>query len=80
MKARRFGRPDRGPAPEPTVPSWICEVIGRRVTRLPEKCGKMLELASVFGREFSLPPLEQLSGMPASETAPLSGLRPEQAE
>jgi predicted ATPase len=49
------------------VPEGIREVIGRRVGRLPEECGRILGLASVFGREFSLPPLERLSGVPAGE-------------
>jgi tetratricopeptide (TPR) repeat protein len=49
------------------IPEGIREVIGRRVARLPEECGRILGLASVFGREFSLPPLERLSGVPAGE-------------
>jgi len=49
------------------IPAGIRAAIGRRVARLPEQCGKLLGLASVFGREFSLPPLEQLSGLSAGE-------------
>jgi tetratricopeptide (TPR) repeat protein len=49
------------------IPEGIREVIGRRVARLPEDCGEIVGLASVFGREFSLPPLERLSGIPAGE-------------
>ena len=49
------------------IPEGIREVIRRRVARLPEDCGKIVGLASVFGREFSLPPLERLSGVPAGE-------------
>lgn len=49
------------------VPEGIREVIGRRVTSLPEQCGSALRLASVLGREFSLPPLERLCGIPATE-------------
>jgi tetratricopeptide (TPR) repeat protein len=49
------------------IPEGIRAVIGRRVARLPEPCGRVLGLASVFGREFSLPPLEQLSGFSAGE-------------
>ena len=49
------------------VPEGIRAVIGRRVARLPERCGRVLGLASVFGRDFWLPPLEQLSGICAGE-------------
>ena len=37
------------------VPEGIRAVIGRRVARLPERCGRVLGLASVFGRDFWLP-------------------------
>jgi tetratricopeptide (TPR) repeat protein len=50
-----------------TIPAGIRAVIGRRMARLPEQCGKLLGLASVFGRDFWLPPLEQLSGLSAGE-------------
>jgi len=49
------------------IPEGIRAVIGRRVARLPEPCGRVLGLASMFGREFSLPPLERLSGLSAGE-------------
>jgi eukaryotic-like serine/threonine-protein kinase len=49
------------------IPQGIREVIGRRLAHLPEQCGRVLGLASVFGREFSLPPLERLCGVPAGE-------------
>src|SRR6266542_2725740 len=49
------------------IPEGIREVIGRRVARLPEQCGRVLGLASMFGRDFSLHALEQLSGVSAGE-------------
>jgi predicted ATPase len=49
------------------IPEGIRAVIGRRVARLSEPCGRVLGLASMFGREFSLPPLEQLSELSADE-------------
>jgi tetratricopeptide (TPR) repeat protein len=49
------------------VPEGIREVIARRVARLTEPCGRVLGLASVFGREFSLPLLERLCGAPGGE-------------
>jgi tetratricopeptide (TPR) repeat protein len=64
------GRLERAGDPaglELAIPEGIRGVIGRRVARLPEPCGRVLALASVFGREFSLPPLEELSGLSAGE-------------
>ena len=49
------------------IPEGIREVVGRRLACLPEECAGILGLASMFGREFSLPPLELLSGVPAGE-------------
>jgi predicted ATPase len=63
----RLDRIDDSAGLRRAIPEGIREVIGRRVARLPEDCGKIVGLASVFGREFSLPPLERLSGVPAGE-------------
>jgi tetratricopeptide (TPR) repeat protein len=49
------------------IPAGVREVIGRRVARLPEECGRVLGLASVFGREFSLPAMGRLSKFSAGE-------------
>jgi tetratricopeptide (TPR) repeat protein len=55
------------------IPAGVREVIGRRVARLPERCGRVLGLASMFGRDFSLPALEQLSGVSAGELLDILG-------
>ena len=62
-RLERAGDPGMGLA----VPEGIRAVVGRRVARLPERCGRVLGLASVFGREFWLPPLERLCGAGAGE-------------
>ena len=49
------------------IPEGIREVIGRRVARLPEPCGRVLGLAAMFGREFWLAALERLCGVSAGE-------------
>jgi len=61
-----------GPIDDPAglrlaIPEGIREVIGRRVARLPDPCAKVISLASIFGREFSLRPLARLSEVPAGE-------------
>jgi len=64
------GRLERAGDPagmELAIPAGIREVIGRRAARLPEPCGRVLGLASVFGREFWLPALERLCGVGAGE-------------
>ena len=49
------------------IPAGIRQVIGRRVARLPGQCGRVLGLASVVGREFSLHALGQLSKFSVGE-------------
>src|SRR5215470_6893777 len=49
------------------IPAGIRAVIGRRVARLPERCGRVLGRAAMFGRDFWLPALERLCGVGAGE-------------
>lgn len=43
------------------IPEGVREVIGRRLDQLSDDCNRVLTIASVIGREFSLPVLEPLS-------------------
>lgn len=45
------------------IPEGVREVIGRRLSRLPEETNRLLTLASVVGREFESSLLERLSGL-----------------
>src|SRR6516165_5962327 len=56
----------RWPGCWPPRAAWSGPVT-RRGARLPEPCGRVLGLASVFGREFWLPALERLCGVGAGE-------------
>jgi len=58
-------RRSKGPSPTPTaregedawtvrIPEGVREVIGRRLSRLSERCNQVLTLAAVIGREFTL--------------------------
>jgi class 3 adenylate cyclase/tetratricopeptide (TPR) repeat protein len=46
--------------PNVLVPDTIQGVVMARIDRLPEEHKRLLQTASVFGREFSLPPLTQV--------------------
>lgn len=47
------------------VPDSVREVIERRLTRLSPECNRVLSIASVVGREFSLAVLEAITPEPA---------------
>jgi predicted ATPase len=49
------------------IPPGLHEVIGRRLRRLSKDCRRLLTLACVLGREFSLEALEQVSELPEEE-------------
>ena len=52
---------------ERAIPQGVREVIGLRLNRLSKECSRTLSLASVLGREFSIEPLEELSGLSREE-------------
>jgi predicted ATPase/DNA-binding SARP family transcriptional activator len=49
------------------IPPGVHEAIARRLRRLSKECRRVLTLASVLGREFSLEALEQASELPQEE-------------
>jgi predicted ATPase len=49
------------------VPESVREVLGRRLDRLSAACNRLLAVAAVIGREFSVPLLEHVSGSVAGD-------------
>jgi DNA-binding SARP family transcriptional activator len=49
------------------IPQSVRDVIARRLSHLSEECNRMLELASVLGREFAQAVLERVSGVTDDE-------------
>src|SRR3954471_5224421 len=47
-----------------TIPQGVREVVGRRLDRLSEDCNRVLAIASVVGREFSVEVLERVADLP----------------
>ncbi|MEY2433321.1 MAG: hypothetical protein QOC92_3046 [Acidimicrobiaceae bacterium] len=43
------------------IPQGVKDVLGRRLSRLSEQCNRMLRVASVVGRDFTLPVLVKVS-------------------
>jgi predicted ATPase len=54
-----------GPIAVLGIPEGVRQVIGRRLSRLSERCNQLLAAASVAGREFDADLLERVSGEPA---------------
>ena len=47
------------------IPEGVCEVVGRRLTRLSDDANLALSRAAVIGREFDVAVLERVSGLGA---------------
>ena len=63
-EGRLMGDPD---GPRPTIPQSVRDVIARRLRHLSEECNRVLVLASVLGREFSLEALARLADVSEDE-------------
>jgi hypothetical protein len=59
----RLAHPEDAFAGTIIIPQAVREVIGRRLSRLSPACNRVLTLAAVIGREFSLNTMEQASGV-----------------
>jgi class 3 adenylate cyclase len=46
------------------IPQSVRQVVGQRLSALSEECNRILSIASVIGREFELPVLAEVSGLP----------------
>lgn len=49
------------------IPEGVREVIGQRLGRLPEDCRRVLTLAAVMGRDFSVEALQRVTGRTAAD-------------
>jgi tetratricopeptide (TPR) repeat protein len=58
-----LNRPEQAASWNRTIPPTVREVIGRRLDRLSAECNRVLAIASVIGREFSLNVLEQVADL-----------------
>jgi tetratricopeptide (TPR) repeat protein len=50
-----------------SIPESVHDVVGRRLERLSEASNRVLTIAAVVGRDFSLPVLEHTSGLSTSD-------------
>jgi predicted ATPase len=60
----RLERPERQTSWSVPIPEGVRQVIGRRLDHLSESCNRVLNMASVIGRDFTLAVLEGLSELP----------------
>jgi DNA-binding CsgD family transcriptional regulator len=58
----------------PAIPEGVRDVLGKRLSRLPEECNRLLGTAAVVGREFDLGVLIAVAGM--DEDAVVDALEP----
>ncbi|MDP9238936.1 MAG: protein kinase [Chloroflexota bacterium] len=49
------------------IPEGLRDVIGKRLTRLSEECNRILSIAAVMGRDFSLDVLREVAGVPEEQ-------------
>ncbi len=65
LVARQGGRwHGTGDTPlEMSIPEGLRDVIGKRLSRLSPECNRLLSIAAVIGRDFSLETLRQVSGL-----------------
>src|SRR5207249_12057094 len=45
------------------IPEGLRDVIGKRLSRLPDECNRILSIAAVIGRDFELRTLQAVSGL-----------------
>jgi class 3 adenylate cyclase len=49
------------------IPEGLRDVIGKRLSRLSEECNRVLSVAAVMGRDFSLAVLRDVAGVPEEQ-------------
>jgi hypothetical protein len=52
-----------------SIPEGLRDVIGRRIARLSPECNRLLAIAAVIGRDFTLATLATVAGSPGDEVA-----------
>src|SRR5207244_3511460 len=72
----RYVRID-GAEPDSGIPEGLRDVLGKRLSRLSPECNRLLAIAAVIGREFSLDALAKVSRVASDEalTALEEGLK-----